>query len=461
MHPKTVDWIIVGCYLLGAVLTVLLQALLTLLFEYFVENSPEAVVGLSGFAAQLRGPWILVTIANVAAVAVMLKLRRRMPLAGVAVLSVVMLFDVGLLVVPNSIALTFLLYAVPVYRDVRAAWVAFAISVVSSAFVIQLTANVSSGLIGPEGIILAGDTIAQSDRIIGMVINTLWILAVLMIGINVGNRKRYVEALIARAHQLAREREQRAQLAAAAERNRIAREMHDIVAHSLSVVVTLSEAASVAIASKPAAAQQAMEQAAETGRSALVEMRRLLGVLNEPSDSNDSAVTPTSKTEIVSPGSRAPQPGLAQLQQLIDGFARAGLDITLTETGVSSGDASQQLAVYRIVQEGLTNSLRYAGRGAQVQLELQYEPNVTRIELIDRPVAGKSAEQVPNKTLPGSGRGLQGAGERARLFGGDFVAGPHERGWRLLAHVPTHPAATAQTVEAKAQSAQATVEESK
>jgi signal transduction histidine kinase len=131
---------------------------------------------------------------------------------------------------------------------------------------------------------------------------------------------------------------------------------------------------------------------------------------------------------------------MAQKQQLIDGFRGAGLDITLSETGVPRGDASQQLAVFRIVQEGLTNALRYAGHGAQVQLSLTHTPTDTRIEIID---SGKSQAarvaslNADNAPIPGSGKGLAGAAERARMFGGTFEAGAHGAGWRVTAIVPT------------------------
>jgi signal transduction histidine kinase len=269
---------------------------------------------------------------------------------------------------------------------------------------------------------LAEGPFGLGDRVGVGLLNGLFLLAAVMIGINIGNRKRYVQALIDRAHQLAREREQQAQLAAAAERARIAREMHDIVAHSLSVVVTLSEAAAVAIETQPAAAKQALERSAETGRAALTEMRRLLGVLNGGGDAGSEF---------------APQPGLAQMPALVGGFAEAGLSVALTEQGVPAGDPTQQLAVYRIVQEALTNALRHAGPGATVEVELAHAPDGTRIVVTDsgRVVEQPTAESVP-PALPGSGRGLAGARQRARMFGGDVEAGPSGLGWRVIATVP-------------------------
>nr|WP_279549918.1 histidine kinase [Leucobacter weissii] len=259
-----------------------------------------------------------------------------------------------------------------------------------------------------------------------------------MLGINAGSRKRYVAALIDRAHQLAREREQRAELAAAAERSRIAREMHDIVAHSLSVVVTLAEGAAVALDADPAASRQAMQRASETGRSALVEMRRLLGVLRDPAAPGGST---TPEPRAAAP--LAPQPGVGQVRDLVAGFAEAGLSVELSEEGVPAGDAAQQLAVYRIAQEGLTNALRYAGPGAEVRVILEHTPERTSLEIGDSGRSGALAGSERDRAdgpIPGSGRGLAGVEQRVRIFGGVFEAGPHRGGWRLRAIIPTRGA---------------------
>ena len=445
-HPRAVDWIIVGTYLFGCAMMLAFEVISGYVARTFPEDlDPEAAASMNQFSSTLGWGWSLVRLLIVATTAAALATRRRFPVAGVIVVSLLMVFEQGMLVAPNSIAVVFLLYAVPVFRGVRLGWIAFGCAAVLHTLPLLFSGS-GGGLIGPAGFMVAGDLDLRSGIVLA-VLNVLWLLAVLMIGINLGNRRRYVEALIDRAHQLAREREQKAQLAAAAERGRIAREMHDIVAHSLSVVVTLSEAASVSVESQPQAAKRAMERAAETGRSALVEMRRLLGVLNTEEGGETEAP-------------RAPQPGASQLQGLIEGFRQAGLRIAATEQGVPAGDAAQQLAVYRIVQEGLTNSLRYAGRGAEVRLTLEHSPGGTRIEVVDSRVPpgapgavasdaedeggdGGGASEGPGEdravagtAIPGSGRGLAGARERARMFGGSLDAGPHGTGWRLSANVP-------------------------
>ncbi len=436
-HPRLLDGGIVFWYLIGCGFAALLDVLL-----YLSEGALEFPAGAEPVASAgpiyLSLPWLLVTLAVTGIVATSLAFRRRHPVLGVLLVSATLALDLGLQVLPNSIALVFLLYAAPVYRSVVAGWIAYAIAVVTHALVLLLSSVVPSGALGP-GSTVQVNAVAHSpgEYLVVSAATAVWLLVVLLVGINRGNRMRYVEALIDRARQLAVEREQQAQLAAAAERARIAREMHDIVAHSLSVVVTLSEAAAVTIDRQPEAARQAMERAAETGRGALTEMRRLLGVLG---DEGHDAQAPL-----------APQPGAAQLAELVAGFRDAGLAVSLTEVGVAGGDAMQQVALYRIVQEGLTNALRYAGRGSRVAVSLEHAADRTLVDLRDSgpPAAGRVPDGVRERArrgtvdsgaatvgIPGTGRGLAGARQRAELFGGTLEAGPYGSGWRVRAEVP-------------------------
>ena len=420
-HPRTVDWTIVGSYLFGCAMMLVVGGAAMFVSDS-LGNPPsgsDSVID-QWWSSPLGLPgYFLLTLLAIALVATALVFRRRYPITGVVVVSVLLWLNLGLLAVANAVALVFLLYAVPVYRSVKSGWIAYGIAVGLS-----FISGILSQVLGPRsGVLAAGDPSASSAWGIAVAL-----LAVLMVGINMGNRKRYVAALIDRAHQLAREREQQAMLAAAAERARIAREMHDIVAHSLSVVVTLSEAASVAIDAQPAAAKQAMDRAAETGRSALTEMRRLLGVLNEEGARDPDA-----------PATLAPQPGAAQLPELIAGYEEAGLRVTVSEVGLPVGDAAHQLAVYRIVQESLPNALRYAGSGSIVTLNLAHGPASTLIEVVDSGPSGVGSPGAP-APLPGSGRGLAGAAQRAAVFGGRLEAGPYGRGWRVIAEVPVDAA---------------------
>src|SRR5690606_38129400 len=150
------------------------------------------------------------------------------------------------------------------------------------------------------------------------------------------------------------------------------------------------------------------------------------------------AETTSSAHEHDALATRAPQPGLDQLQHLVDGFRQAGLRVQFTESGVVSGDATHQLAVFRISQEALTNALRYAGRGAEARIVIAHLKDRTTIKVTDSGRIGSSAAEIEetSATLPGSGRGLAGAAERARLFGGSLEAGPHGAGWRVRATVP-------------------------
>jgi signal transduction histidine kinase len=155
-----------------------------------------------------------------------------------------------------------------------------------------------------------------------------------------------------RGTRLERERDQQGQLAAGAERARIAREMHDIVAHNLSVMIALADGAAYAVGDAPDRAQDAMQRASRTGRQALNEMRRLLGVLREDTGAQEQTL--------------APQPGLAEIDALIAQVRATGLPVRYEISGQPSDaiPAGLQLAVYRIVQEALTNTLKHAGPDA-------------------------------------------------------------------------------------------------
>ncbi|MFZ0755889.1 MAG: histidine kinase, partial [Trebonia sp.] len=181
------------------------------------------------------------------------------------------------------------------------------------------------------------------------------IAAALGLGLYTGTRRAYLAELRDRADRLERERDQQAALAVAAERTRIAREMHDIVAHHLTVMITLSEAAIAASASSPERANDVMRSVADTGRRALADTRRLLGVLRQR-PSQDPGQGPGQDPG----GSLQPVPDLTQLDTLIEQVRSAGLDTTLEIHGQAPDvPAGVQLTVYRLVQEALTNTLKH------------------------------------------------------------------------------------------------------
>ncbi len=253
-----------------------------------------------------------------------------------------------------------------------------------------------------------GNTILQ-----GLFVLVVWVLAT-----NVALRQAYLQALEERAARLERERDADVRAATLTERTRIAREMHDVVAHHVSVMVVQAEGATWAIDTAPDQAKAAVTTIAETGRSTLTELRRLLGVLRD------------GEAESV-----APQPDLGAIFGLVDQFRLSGLDVRCSPVpAVGDVPESVQLAVYRVVEEGLTNALKHVGVGARVDVEFEHvEPaGEIRVEVRDggsrrAEVGGKEVAAV-SADLPGAGHGLIGINERAALFGGRAQIGPTPEG---------------------------------
>ena len=222
-------------------------------------------------------------------------------------------------------------------------------------------------------------------------------------------RLAHVAALEERAERLEREREAQARLAAAAERARIARELHDVVAHSLSVIIAQADGGRYAAVAEPHRAPAVLSTIAETGRTALADMRRLLGVLRDP------AAVPT-----------APQPDVTAVPALVEGVRRSGLPVSLVELGAPRElPPALGLAAYRVVQEGLTNVLKHAGPGTPTTVALQWSPGTLVVHVDDE---GGAVATPPN----GDGHGLAGMRERAGMFGGSVEAGPRPGGGHSL-----------------------------
>ncbi|MDV2978352.1 UNVERIFIED_CONTAM: sensor histidine kinase [Actinomycetes bacterium ARC8] len=216
-------------------------------------------------------------------------------------------------------------------------------------------------------------------------------------------------------------------LAQVQERNRIAREMHDVVAHSLSVMIALSEGARVVAKRDQARADEVLNELSGTGRAALADMRRMLGVLRQEES-----------------GELAPQPTGGNVEQLLEGFRTAGLPVTYTHAGDPlPEDTTFQLTVFRIIQESLTNSLRYARNVSDVQVRLEQRRGELRMEIMDN----GDATRVPSV---GSGRGLRGMRERAALFGGTVDAGPVASGGWIVKAVLQLPECSLQNKSRKA-----------
>ena len=278
----------------------------------------------------------------------------------------------------------------------------------------------------------------------GLVVLTAWAF-----GDVVRNRRLAVRALEDRAHRLEVQSRQERELAAADERSHIAREMHDIVAHSLQVVISQADGARYAAAAKPALAVTALETIGQTGRSALADMRQLLGVLREtgetvagvPGVTDDDARRPAADV-VASPDGRGtrlppgrrPQPRLADLPALVETMRLSGLEVSLLETGTPRRalPAGGELAAYRIVQEALTNTLRHGGPDADAFVTLAWTARGLDLQIDDD---GRGAAADP--ATRGSGQGLRGAAERAALFGGTLETGPRVgTGYRVSAHLP-------------------------
>jgi len=247
--------------------------------------------------------------------------------------------------------------------------------------------------LGFGGELSAGNVVPYAVTI-GAIVTAAWAL-----GWAAQSRERYVASLVARAEQAERMAEREVELAARDERSRIAREMHDVVAHGLSVIVVQADGARYAAAKDPDVAVGTLETISATGREALTEMRRLLGLLRE----GDTGV--------------APQPGLDDVRHLVDEARAAGMrvaaDLPVPAPAVPDGVG---LAAYRIVQEALTNVRKHAGPDATVDVRVAVDRGVAIDVRDDGRGAAARAE--------GRGLGVVGMRERAAVHGGTLEAGP-------------------------------------
>lgn len=332
----------------------------------------------------------------VIATCVLLVWRRRWPIQ-VFVASVIVAISCLFAAVPVACPLVLVTaYGLAVYRSSRTCWIGLGVALAALT-----TTAVTLGSIGLIPFHIVINAIA-AESVLGLI--------GALIGVNVGNRRRYVEAIIDRSRQLLIERDQQGQLAAAGERARIAREMHDIVSHSLTVVVALDEGA--AATPDRERARYAMDATAATARDALVEMRSMLGVLRD--DDPDAPLSPLAPI--------AADVTVAAAQ-------RAGYPVTLTVSGEQSTSQPVRYAVGRIVQEGLTNAMRHAPAASAISVSLAYTDDAVRIEVCNDGVVGVGR---------GGGFGIQGLHERAAAVGGTVRSTALSGGrWVLRAELPT------------------------
>ncbi|MFB7570699.1 sensor histidine kinase [Streptomyces sp. NPDC056165] len=248
--------------------------------------------------------------------------------------------------------------------------------------------------------------------------------AALALGLMIRIRRAQLAGLRDRAARLEIERDQRGRLAVAAERVRVAREMHDVVGHNLSVIITLADAGAYAAGVAPERGREALHLIGDTGRKALGELRRVLGVLREVDG-------PPTEPEL------SPQPGLADINAMCEGVRAAGLEVVYRTAGdVDALDSGVQLTVYRIVQEALTNTLKHAGAGAHVNLAIAVEDTRLTITVQD---SGPLVPADRPSTANEEGHGLVGMRERAALYGGHVSAGPAGGGWTVRAALDLTP----------------------
>jgi signal transduction histidine kinase len=238
-------------------------------------------------------------------------------------------------------------------------------------------------------------------------------------GYTVRTRRLYVAGLEEGAATAERERDHLARIAVADERASIARELHDVVAHSLAVMIVQADGATYALDGEPDQARVAIKQVAATGRDALEDMRRLVGVLR----GSDADPVPDERRRVT----------MDQLDTLVRRARSAGVPVHVSVTGERPElPAAVELTVYRLVQEALTNVLRHAGQGAAARLSIGYSAQAVEVEMVDDGAGTLAA--APDR--PG-GHGLVGMRERVAVHGGAFEAGPVlGGGWRVRARIP-------------------------
>lgn len=381
-HPRVMDVVVVAAYLLAT-------------SGAFLRVGPGTALA-----------W---QTAQVAAMAVALMFRRYRPLSVLAVLCALEIVNIMLVPSAGNVgsSLWFGLYAVAVrYRTVFS-FAATALATVPLAGYMLLFYRY------PNEFLVADGPSAATSSIITVIVLLLSNTIATGVGASV-RRGREHEA------ELRQWAVRNAQLASIAERNRIAREMHDVVAHSLTVMVALSDGAAVVVRRNPDKAGEVLGQLAQTGRNALADMRRVLGVLRD-----DSGAEP-----------RSPQPDDTDMAALFEGFRQAGLPLSVTQAGPAlPKDPALQLTVYRIVQESLTNVLRYGTSVSRVQVLIDNDAaaGVLKVAVSDDGRGSVDASM-------GTGQGIVGMRERARIYAGTVAAAPAPGGgWAVEAVL--HPAA--------------------
>jgi signal transduction histidine kinase len=261
--------------------------------------------------------------------------------------------------------------------------------------------------------------LADHESLGNEVTSYIWLVAAWGVGRVVRGMRRRTAELEAANAELADHREIAAEAAVTVERGRIAREIHDVIAHNVSMMVVQAGAAARVLRADEPQVRSALETIAETGRQTVDEMRSVLGVLRSGADEA---------------ADRAPQPGLADLASLAEGLRRSGISVDWRVEGVPRPlPRALDLSAYRIVQEALTNSLKHA-RGARAEVVVHYDDGALALDISD---SGGARTGAPAVATPATGgNGIVGMRERAALFGGELMAGPTADGFRVTARLP-------------------------
>ncbi|MDN3297985.1 sensor histidine kinase [Streptomyces ficellus] len=271
------------------------------------------------------------------------------------------------------------------------------------------------------------ENVSTPGRIFFTIVMTVPFILAWVLGDSLRTRRAYFAQLEERATRLEKEREAQAKVAVAAERARIARELHDVVAHNVSVMVVQADGAAYVLDSSPDQAKQALETISTTGRQALAEMRRLLGILRtgEPQDSEDYV----------------PQPDVEQIGELVEQVRAAGLAVDFRIEGTPRPlPSGVELTAYRIVQEALTNTRKHGGPDVGASVRLVYFDDGLGL-LVEDDGRGAAHELYEDGGADGRGHGLIGMRERVGMVGGTLDAGPRPGGgFRISALLPLKPA---------------------
>ncbi|WP_432013726.1 sensor histidine kinase [Streptomyces cucumeris] len=264
------------------------------------------------------------------------------------------------------------------------------------------------------------------QELISTIFVTIPFVLAWVLGDSMRTRRAYWAQLEERAARLEKEREAQAKVAVAAERARIARELHDVVAHNVSVMVVQADGAAYVMDASPEQARQALETISGTGRQALAEMRRLLGVLRtgEPGEESDYV----------------PQPDVEQIDELVEQVRGAGLPVDFKVVGSPRQlPSGVELTAYRIVQEALTNTRKHGGPDVGASVRITYFDDGLGL-LVEDDGRGSRREMYEDGGADGRGHGLIGMRERVGMVGGTLDAGPRPGGgFRVSALLPLKP----------------------